>query len=117
MTRRQFTQRVGIASVGLVLSSLPSTGAPSSSVIRPAVKLPAAWHDPPREFSLCPFWFWNDELSEAEIKRQLADFQSHGVHAFVIHPRAGLPRSIGWLGERMIHFMRFAIERAKARGM
>jgi hypothetical protein len=80
-------------------------------------RLPSAGRHPPREFSLCPFWCWNDDLSESELDRQLADFQAHGVHAFVIHPRAGLPRSIGWLNERMIHFMRFAIERAKARGM
>ncbi len=117
LTRRQFTHRLGRAGIGLALASIPVTGAPFRSAAGEAIKLPVDWQRPPREFSLCPFWFWNDELSEAEIERQLADFQAHGVHAFVIHPRAGLPRSIPWLGERMIHFMRFAIERAKARGM
>ena len=46
--------------------------------------------DEVREFSQAPFWFWNDELNEGEISRQLDEFQAHGVHAFVIHPRAGL---------------------------
>ncbi|UCD57756.1 MAG: hypothetical protein JSV16_01205, partial [Candidatus Hydrogenedentota bacterium] len=69
------------------------------------------------EFSLCPFWFWNDDLSEQEIARQIKDFQAHGVHGFLIHPRAGLPRSIGWMSERMIEFMRFAIEEAARRDM
>ncbi len=82
-----------------------------------AAKLPAEWLDPPHEFSQVPFWFWNDELSETELLRQIEDFRAHGVHAFLIHPRAGLPKSIGWLSERMIGFMRFAIERAAERDM
>ena len=69
------------------------------------------------EFSLCPFWFWNDDLSKREMARQIEDFQAHGVHGFLIHPRAGLPRSIGWMSERMIEFMRFAIEEAARRDM
>lgn len=75
------------------------------------------WKQPPREFSQAPFWFWNDELSEAEIARQLQDFCDHGVYGFVIHPRVGLPKSIGWMSERMIGFMRFAVEQAAARDM
>ncbi|MEK7992933.1 MAG: hypothetical protein AAB403_03915, partial [Planctomycetota bacterium] len=59
--------------------------------------LPAGWTAPPAEFSLCPFWFWNDALTEQEIVRQIEDFQAHGVHGFLIHPRAGLPKSIGWM--------------------
>jgi hypothetical protein len=73
--------------------------------------------NPSLEFSQAPFWFWNDTLSEEEIVRQLDDFQAHGVYGFVIHPRAGLPPSIGWMSERMIHFMRIAIEQAARRGM
>jgi len=69
------------------------------------------------EFSLCPFWFWNDDLSKEKIARQIKDFQTHGVHAFLIHPRAGLPRSIGWMSRNMIDFMRFAIEEAAGRNM
>ena len=73
--------------------------------------------DPPREFSVMPFWFWNDDLSEAELLRQIDDFREHGVHAFLIHPRAGLPKAIGWMSERMIELMRYAIERAAERDM
>ena len=73
--------------------------------------------DPPREFGIMPFWFWNDRLSEAEIARQLDDFAAHGVYGFVIHPRAGLPRDTGWMSEKMIGFMRFAIQAAAERDM
>ena len=45
--------------------------------------------------------------------RQIADFEAHGVYGFVIHPRIGLPRDIGWLSPRMIHSMHVAVDEAK----
>lgn len=81
------------------------------------MNLPPAWLDPPREFSLAPFWFWNDELDEAEIVRQMADFEAHGVYGFVIHPRVGLPRRLGWMSEELLHFYAIAIAEAERRGM
>ena len=75
------------------------------------------FRDPPREFSIMPFWFWNDELDDAEIVRQIADFEAHGVYGFLIHPRIGLPQDIGWLSPRMIHAMHVAIEEAVRRKM
>lgn len=73
--------------------------------------------DPPREYSLVPFWFWNDDLSEAELKRQIDDFEAHGVHGFVPHPRIGLPESIGFMSERFLHFLRVAVDYAAEKGM
>ncbi len=73
--------------------------------------------NPPREFSLLPFWFWNDDLREAELLRQMDDFRAHGVYGFVIHPRVGLPREISFMSERMLHFVRFAVEAAAERNM
>ena len=77
----------------------------------------AAFLNPDREFGLIPFWFWNDDLREEELRRQIADLQAHGVYGFVIHPRVGLPRHIGWMSERMLHLVRFAVEEAARRGM
>jgi hypothetical protein len=82
-----------------------------------AQKTPLGFADPPKEFSVMPFWFWNDTLKDAEIIRQVADFEAHGVYGFVIHPRIGLPESIGWLSPRMIHFMHVAIKEAARRNM
>ena len=73
--------------------------------------------DPPREFSLLPFWFWNDELSADELLRQIDDFEANGVYGFVIHPRVGLPRDCGWMSDRLLGFYRVAIEAAAARDM
>ena len=82
-----------------------------------APPLPAGLVQPPHEFSLVPFWFWNDALCETEIVSQIADFEEHGVRGFVIHPRVGLPRTIGWMSDTMLRFMRVAIEEAARRGM
>ncbi len=110
--RRRFLASVGIGVFSAAAANVPLQvlGAGSKSV-------PAGWATPPAEFSLCPFWFWNDALTEQEIVRQIADFQAHGVHGFLIHPRAGLPRSIGWMSKAMIDFMRLAIEEAARRRM
>ena len=117
MDRREF---LGLIGTGLAGGAWPgyvrAYGASTPRKIGGA-ELPAGWLEPPVEFSLAPFWFWNDALSEKEIARQLDDFKSHGVCAFVIHPRAGLPRDIGWMSENMIKYMRFAIEQAAKRDM
>lgn len=73
--------------------------------------------NPPREFSVMPFWFWNDTLKDEEIVRQIADFEAHGVYGFVIHPRIGLPENIKWLSPEMIHAMDVAISEASRRKM
>ena len=79
--------------------------------------IPKDFIDPPREFSVMPFWFWNDTLKEAEIIRQIADFEEHGVYGFVIHPRIGLPENISWLSTPMIEAMNIAIREAASRKM
>jgi len=69
------------------------------------------------EFSQVPFWFWNDELNNGELKRQLADFREHGVYGVVIHARMGLPKSIPYMGERWLGHVRFVVEEAARTGM
>ncbi|MHC4559938.1 MAG: glycosyl hydrolase [Planctomycetota bacterium] len=114
--RRRFLVSVGTGAIGA------ATVYASAGTNRPGKKgnqqkISTDWMNPAAEFSLCPFWFWNDELSEQEIIRQIEDFRAHGVYGFLIHPRAGLPRSIGWMSENMIKFMRIAIEEAAKHGM
>ncbi len=79
--------------------------------------IPKEFLNPPREFSVMPFWFWNDTLKDEEIVRQIADFEAHGVYGFVIHPRIGLPDNVKWLSPEMIHSMNVAISEAARRKM
>lgn len=73
--------------------------------------------DPPREFSVMPFWFWNDTLKAEEIVKQIKDFDEHGVYGFVIHPRMGLPSDMKFLSPEMLSLMKVAIEEAERRNM
>lgn len=115
--RRSFLSLLG-AGVPTILLPGALRGAKGSVVRRKdGTHFLNGWLNPPAEFSQAPFWFWNDKLSEAEIVRQLDDFRTHGVYGFIIHPRAGLPRNTGWMSDRMIHFMRVAIDHAIKRGM
>jgi hypothetical protein len=82
-----------------------------------AARLPDAFIDPPRECSVMPFWFWNDELEEAEIRRQIGDFESHGVYGFIIHPRMGLPRRLAWISEPLLAMYDVALDEAHRRGL
>jgi hypothetical protein len=79
--------------------------------------LPPDLLSPPREFSVMPFWFWNDGLEEGEIRRQIEGFEAKGVYGFVIHPRVGLPRELGWMSDGLLHFYEVAIGEARRRGM
>jgi hypothetical protein len=85
--------------------------------LRKSVVIPAEFWQPPKEFSLYPFWFWNDDLEETEIVRQMDDFLDHGVDGFVIHCRVGLPRTLGWMSEQLLALTRFAVEEASKREM
>ena len=90
--RRGFLGAVGAGVAGMTAIYPNQVGGKALQNEMRELSLPNEWHNLPNEFSMVPFWFWNDDLSEEEIARQLDDFRAHGVHAFVIHPRAGLPR-------------------------
>lgn len=70
-----------------------------------------------KEFTPIPFWFWNDYLSEEEILRQMKEMKDKGVDGFVIHPRKGLPSSIGYLSDEYFHYVKFAVKKAKEMDM
>ena len=75
------------------------------------------FRNPPREFTIIPFWFLNDDLCEEELRRQIDDFAAHGVYGFIPHARIGLPRSIGFMSDRWLHFVQVCVEHAADLGM
>jgi hypothetical protein len=70
-----------------------------------------------KEFSPVPFWFWNDDLSIREIKRQMDDFRAHHVYGVIIHPRIGLPKTLRFMNEAWLGFVEQACAYAKKTGM
>ena len=75
------------------------------------------WSQPPNEFGVAPFWFWNDDLDEAKLIAQLDDFLAHGVGGFVLHPRVGLPRTCGFMSDAMLSMMKRVVDAAAERDM
>lgn len=75
------------------------------------------FQNPPREYTLIPFWFLNDDLEETELKRQLDDFAAHGVYGVIPHARIGLPASIGFMSEKWLGFLKVIADHAAQNGM
>lgn len=80
-------------------------------------KLRQSYLKPSDEYTPIPFWFWNDTLEEGELLRQIHDFKSKGVMGFVIHPRMGIPESIGYLSDRFMEMVKIAVDEAARLGM
>ncbi|UCF37467.1 MAG: hypothetical protein JSU96_00925 [Acidobacteriota bacterium] len=72
---------------------------------------------PLREYTQVPFWFWNGEISEGGIHEQIASMEGKGVYGFVIHARMGLSKQVGYMTERWLALVRFAVEEAERRNM
>ena len=67
---------------------------------------------PGREFSPVPFWFLNGDLTDEGIVSQLEDFDRHGVHGVVLHPRMGLRDDIAYLSAAFFGYIKTAVKAA-----
>ena len=68
--------------------------------------------NPPRQFGLIPFWFWNDDLDEEELIGQLHAFHQAGFGGVLPHARVGLSRRVGYLTDEFFRLMRRVVEEA-----
>jgi hypothetical protein len=73
--------------------------------------------EPSEEYTPIPFWFWNDNLTEEELLRQIRDFADKGVMGFVIHPRIGIPETIPYLSDTYMQLVLTAVQEAANKGM
>jgi hypothetical protein len=73
--------------------------------------------DPPREFGMIPFWFWNDDLHEDELISQLRAFHKAGFGGVLPHARVGLSRRVGYLTDEFFRLLRLVVEEAARLGM
>ncbi len=72
---------------------------------------------PPQEIGPFPFWFWNDDLDEAELLRQLHAFHAGGLGGVLIHPRIGLSRRVGYLTKEYLRLVRLVVDECARLGM
>ncbi|QKS69754.1 hypothetical protein FLK61_23450 [Paenalkalicoccus suaedae] len=80
-------------------------------------ELRQAFIKPDDEFTPFPLWFWNDDVTAAEIERQLFAFKEKGVTGFILHPRMGLSKRLSYLSDSFMTLVQFAVETAKREGM
>jgi hypothetical protein len=66
-------------------------------------------------YGFYPFWFWNGDMSELEIRWQIREMADKGVRGFFIHSRQGLQRP--YLSESFFHRVQVAIEAAEELGL
>ncbi|MFA9477944.1 glycosyl hydrolase [Phycisphaerales bacterium AB-hyl4] len=69
----------------------------------------------PKQFSFAPLWFWNDEMYEEEILRQLKEMKAQHVNETMIWCNAGMNQR--YLSEDYFALFVFAVEQAKKLGM
>lgn len=68
--------------------------------------------NPPKEFTAVPFWFFDDEFDCERVRNQLKDFCAKGVHAFVLHPRIGIPESMEYLSDEYFDAVKYIVDTA-----
>ncbi len=73
--------------------------------------------EPPRDYTLIPFWFLNDDLDDDELRRQIDDFAAHGVYGFIPHARIGLPESIPFMSDAWLHHTKVCVDHAAKKDM
>lgn len=76
---------------------------------------PEKFRNPPKEYTLAPFWFWNDSLEEDSIAFQLEEMYKKGVYECIIHARKGL--EVEYLSDKWFDRIRFAAAYARKKGM
>lgn len=62
-------------------------------------------------YGLRPFWFWNGDMQDDEIVRQIEEMAEKGIDGFFLSPRQGL--TIPYLSEQWFYKVGVAVEAAK----
>ncbi|MEN1988462.1 glycosyl hydrolase [Paenibacillus hubeiensis] len=71
--------------------------------------------NPEAQYRIHPFWFWNGDMEEGQIRRQIAEMHRQGVGGFFICPRQGL--QVPYLSAAWFDKVRIAVEAAAECGM
>ena len=74
-----------------------------------------SFKNPPNQFRAKPFWAWNDELKEEEIKYQVDIMEEMGFGGFFMHSRVGL--STEYLGDKWFDMTNKCADYAESKGL
>ena len=77
--------------------------------------LSALFANPGCAYRAKPFWSWNGELREDEVRRQIGIMQEMGLGGYFMHSRAGLITE--YLGKEWFELINAGADEGEARGM
>jgi hypothetical protein len=72
------------------------------------------FRDPPRHYTVRPFWFWNGKLDSKELAWQIDQMVEQGVYGAYVHNRTGLETP--YLSEEYFQVVGAALEHARRAG-
>ncbi len=75
----------------------------------------ADFANPPAAFRPMPFWSWNATLDDAELRRQIQQFQAAGYGGYFMHSRVGLETR--YLSDEWFRKIRVSLEEGKRLGL
>lgn len=67
------------------------------------------------EYMAAPFWFWNDVMDPAEVRRQIAEMSAQNIGGFFMHARMG--RVTPYMSPQWMAAVKAAVDEAARRGM
>lgn len=73
------------------------------------------FRQPEAKYGIHPFWFWNGDMDDAEIIRQIEEMADKGVGGFFICPRQGL--KVPYLSDAWFQKVRTAVKKAEELGL
>jgi hypothetical protein len=73
-----------------------------------------AFQDPPHEYTVRPFWFWNGKLDVKEVEWQIEQMVSQGVYGAYVHNRNGLETP--YLSDEYFQVVKAGFEKARKLG-
>ncbi|MDF2926932.1 MAG: hypothetical protein K0R57_5846 [Paenibacillaceae bacterium] len=74
-----------------------------------------AFREPGSEYRVHPFWFWNGEMQDEQIRLQIGEMAEKGVGGFFVCARQGL--KVPYLSEAWFGKVRTAVEAAREYGL
>ncbi len=72
------------------------------------------FQDPPKTYTVRPFWFWNGVLDAREVDRQIREMVSQHVYGAYVHNRTGLQTP--YLSDEYFKIVKSAYESSKKAG-
>ena len=71
--------------------------------------------NPTSEYRGTPFWAWNDDLDEAELRRQIGELQKMGFGGAHMHVRSGMATE--YLSDEFMNLIGACVDESKKRKM